>query len=147
MPEFEALAKRLKEFRKAKHETQFEFAENCGLSDDLIYQLEHQKTNPKLSSLQDIAAYLGITVSDLLQVDDQNPTKYTYRVKTTSISGGQGNSRSVYGIEVLNSIGRSLKVVPNIFLDATQAEKFVDLCNSEELDIIHLDDVIEDLLI
>lgn len=70
MTEHEALAKRLKAIRTKKNETQFEFAGNCGVSDDLISQIETEKANPRLSSLQDIASYLGITVSELLKIEE-----------------------------------------------------------------------------
>ena len=146
MPEFEALAKRLKQLRKAKNESQFEFAENCGLSDDIISQLENQKTNPKLSSLQDIAAYLGITVSDLLKVDEKHQSEYVYQLRKDSISDEDGKPHLVYGIDILSSSGKILKSIPDIFLNEKEAKKFVTLCNSEELDIIHVYDVIEDVL-
>jgi transcriptional regulator with XRE-family HTH domain len=146
MPEFEALAKRLKELRKAKNESQFEFAENCGLSDDIISQLENQKTNPKLSSLQDIAAYLGITVSDLLKVDEQHQSEYVFRLRKDTITGEDKKQHLVYGIDILSSSGENIKSIPDIFLNEKKAKEFVSLCNSEELDIIHIYDVIEDVL-
>lgn len=69
MPEFEALAKNLKAKRIERHESQFTFASNCGLSEDEISNLENQKTDPKLSTLQNIAAYTDSTVSELLKTE------------------------------------------------------------------------------
>lgn len=70
MPEREALAKRLKEYRKAHKETQAEFAYKIGISVEEVSLLERLRSNPNLDTLQKIAAYTGDTVSDLLQVDD-----------------------------------------------------------------------------
>lgn len=68
MPEFEALANYVKTKRVENNETQIEFGAKCGLSDDEISNIENQRTDPKLSTLQSIAAYTGTTVSDLLKV-------------------------------------------------------------------------------
>ena len=69
MPEREALAKHLKEFRKINKETQFEFAANVGISIEELSLIEREIANPSLDTLQKIAAYTGSTVSELLQVD------------------------------------------------------------------------------
>ena len=66
MTETLVLADNIKQIRKKNHQTQAEFAFNCGLSEDEIYNIEHCNTDPKLSTLQNIAAYIGITVSELL---------------------------------------------------------------------------------
>lgn len=70
MPELVALAKKVKSLRKELNETQLVFGLNCGLSEDVISQLENQRTNPKLSTLQNIAAYTNVTVSDLLKTEE-----------------------------------------------------------------------------
>ena len=68
MPELKALAMNTKAKRIEKKETQLEFGLNCGLSEDEICKIENQNTDPKLSTIQSIAAYTGLTVSDLLKV-------------------------------------------------------------------------------
>lgn len=70
MPERDALAKRIKAYRKLQHQTQFEFSELTGLSVEEISLIERVETDPKLSTLQNLAAYMGITVSELLQIPD-----------------------------------------------------------------------------
>ncbi len=70
MPERDALAKRIKAYRKIQHKTQFEFSEATGLSVEEISLIERVETDPKLSTLQNLAAYMGITVSELLQIQD-----------------------------------------------------------------------------
>lgn len=70
MPERDALAKRIKSYRREQHLTQFEFSEETGLSIEEISLLERVGTDPKLSTLQSLAAYMGLTVSDLLKIED-----------------------------------------------------------------------------
>lgn len=69
MPEFVALSKKLKKYRKELEQNQMEFAAHCGVSTEILSLIEREKTDPKLSTLQKFAAYLGVTVSDLLEVD------------------------------------------------------------------------------
>ncbi len=66
MSETEVLSHNLKKIRKEMGETQLVFALNCGLSEDEISHLENGSTDPKLSTLQSIAAYTGLTVAQLL---------------------------------------------------------------------------------
>lgn len=71
---------------------------------------------------------------------------FTYQT-TTDVSLDEDNeSVSVYGIEAVDRKGHVLRSIPNIFTNRDLAEKFVSLCNAEALELIHLDDVIEDLL-
>lgn len=70
MPERDALAKRIKSYRREQHLTQFEFSEETGLSIEEISLLERVETDPKLSTLQSLAAYMGLTVSDLLKIEN-----------------------------------------------------------------------------
>ncbi len=66
MPEFEALSQNTKKKRKEMGETQLVFGMNCGISKDEISNIENAVTDPKLSTMQNIAAYTGLTVSELL---------------------------------------------------------------------------------
>lgn len=75
MPELEALAKNTKAKRIERKETQLMFGLNCGLSEDEIYNIEHQRTDPKLSTIQSIAAYTGLTVSELLTIKTESGKK------------------------------------------------------------------------
>lgn len=70
MPERDALAKRIKSYRRGQHLTQFEFSEETGISIEEVSLLERTKTDPKLSTLQNLAAYMGVTVSDLLKIEE-----------------------------------------------------------------------------
>lgn len=50
--------------------TQFDFSGETGLSVEEISHLEREETDPKFSTLQSLAAYMGVTVSDLLKIDE-----------------------------------------------------------------------------
>ncbi|MBQ9082250.1 MAG: helix-turn-helix transcriptional regulator [Clostridia bacterium] len=69
MPEKTALAKHLREARILLRKSQVDFAAECGLSTETISQIEREKENPSLSTLQKIAAYLGKSVSELLDTE------------------------------------------------------------------------------
>lgn len=70
MPEKSALAKRVKAYRKALDQSQFEIAFEMGISMDELSLIEREKANPSLSTLQKIAAHMGITVSELLEIEE-----------------------------------------------------------------------------
>lgn len=69
MPEIEVLGKRLKAYRCLNKETQEEFAEHVGISMEEVSNIERCNTDPRLSTIQKIAAYMGETVSDLLEAE------------------------------------------------------------------------------
>lgn len=69
MPEQEALSRNLKKIRKLRNISQEEFAAECGLSKEAISTLECEKGDPKLSTIQKVAAYTGCEVPELLKKD------------------------------------------------------------------------------
>jgi transcriptional regulator with XRE-family HTH domain len=68
MPECEALAYNLRRIRKKLHMNQFEFAAECGICIETLSTLECEKGDPKLSTLQKIAAYADCEVAELIEV-------------------------------------------------------------------------------
>lgn len=54
---------------------------------------------------------------------------------------------AIYGITALDSSGNVLKTIKDIFFDKQKAENFVELCNKEKLELIHLQDAAEDVLV
>ena len=70
MPEIDTLANRLKRYRRIQEKTQFELSSEIGISEEELSLLERGKTDPKLSTIQQIASCLGITVSDLLEIEN-----------------------------------------------------------------------------
>ncbi len=71
MSENEIVSYNLKRIRKELGESQFDFAANCGISVEELSLLERGRSDPKMSTLQKIAAYIGQPVAYLL-TDDGN---------------------------------------------------------------------------
>ncbi len=69
-----------------------------------------------------------------------------YVMRTDVIKDEENRKHTVYGITALDSFGNTLETYEDIFFDKQKAEKFVELCNSEELELIHLQNVVEDAL-
>lgn len=69
MPEFEALSKKILKFRHEHGESQLEFAEHCDVSHYTMSSIENVAGDVKVSTVQKIAAYTGMTVSELLDAD------------------------------------------------------------------------------
>ena len=69
MPEISALAKRVKAYRESLGETQFELSGEIGISIEELSLIERGEANPRLSTMQKIAAHMGITVSALLEIE------------------------------------------------------------------------------
>ena len=69
MPERIALARKIKAIRKQMRESQIEFAAHCGISAEALSLIEREQTDPKLSTIQKVAAYTDQTVSDLLDTE------------------------------------------------------------------------------
>lgn len=72
MPEKEYFAKNMKRFREVNNLTQFEAGEDMGLSKDTISKIEREKTKPNVETAQKAAAFMGITVSELLTDWDES---------------------------------------------------------------------------
>lgn len=53
---------------------------------------------------------------------------------------------TVYGIDVIDSHGKTIRSVSNIFLSKEKAEKLIAVCNTLKLSLVHLNDVIYDCI-
>ncbi len=71
---------------------------------------------------------------------------YTYRLNETTVTDEDGEMYTVYGIDAVDESGNILESFPDIFFDLTKAEEFIDSCNICELHLIHLADVVEDVI-
>ena len=69
-----------------------------------------------------------------------------YILRTDVVTDEENHRYTVYGITALDSFGNMLKTFEDIFFDKNKAEEFVKLCNEEKLELIHLQDVVEDVL-
>lgn len=70
----------------------------------------------------------------------------TYKLRTDTIHDEHGTEFTVFGITATDSSGKTLDSIPDIFFEQRECEKLISLCNSEELDLIHLHDVVDDWL-
>ncbi len=72
---------------------------------------------------------------------------YTYRLRVDTIHDEYGKEYIVYGIEAVDFNGKILQSFPDIFFDKQKAEAFVNLCNESNLELIHLADAVNDVLV
>lgn len=70
MSEDEVLAKKLRVYRYKKDLSQEELAKQVGVSKETIGNIERQKIKPSLDTMEKIAEYFGITLSDLLDTQE-----------------------------------------------------------------------------
>lgn len=69
-----------------------------------------------------------------------------YILRSDVVKDEENNKYTVYGIDALDSFENVIKTVKDIFFNKQKAEDFINLCNQEKLELIHLQDVIEDIL-
>ncbi len=81
MPENKILAENLKKIRKNMKKSQMEFAAECGISTEILSLIERGKTDPKLSTIQKIAAYTDYTVAELF-IENEGETENEQNSKT-----------------------------------------------------------------
>ncbi len=67
----------------------------------------------------------------------------TYSVRTDTISDENNISHTVYGIDVYRN-GQIIKSIPNICCDYDAMANLAILWNSMDVDVTHINDVIED---
>ena len=65
------MAERVKAYREKLKKTQFEMAYEIGISIEELSLIERRGANPRLDTMQKIAAHMGISVSELLKVEDR----------------------------------------------------------------------------
>ncbi|QEZ68022.1 XRE family transcriptional regulator [Paraclostridium bifermentans] len=61
----------IKKFRKEKGLTQKELAEKIGVSGAYIQQIENNKKNPSIKTLNKISSALGVTIQELIAGEKQ----------------------------------------------------------------------------
>lgn len=67
-----------------------------------------------------------------------------YRYIREEFSYEEGNYIG-YSIEILSE-GISIEYIPDVFLEETDAKKYISLFNKLELDPVHIYDVLDDIL-
>ena len=71
--------------------------------------------------------------------------KYEYKIREDVITDEEGELHTVFGIEAW--CGKELvRTISDVFYQQKNAEHYIELFNKLNLSIIHLEDVIEDIL-
>ena len=63
------IARKLKSYRNKNKLSQFEFAEECGISRETLSLIERCRTNSTLDTLDLLAVRMNLTISELLSND------------------------------------------------------------------------------
>lgn len=130
------LARTVKQFREANELTQFEFAEECGISEDLVSLIERQKANVTLSTLDLISVRMNVSVAELFM------TTTLYFLIESDITI-EDTTTKTYGIGVI----KDYKLHDYILDISTNQEEIQNLVydlNEYELDAVHFHEYIED---
>lgn len=133
------LSQKLKEFRKENKLNQFEFADDCGISQRALSLMECQKGNITLDTIQLLASYMGITVSDLF-----SHTPITYFVIPNQ-ANLEDSTYTTYGIGSMHN-NLMIAQIPDVTTDFNKIKSLVLTCNENDLSLIHLFDIIEDFI-
>ncbi len=70
-----------------------------------------------------------------------------YRLRTDTVFDEDNNAFLVYGIDAVTEKGEAIKSIADIFFDKDKAEEFIALCNKNDLSIVHLEEVVNDVLV
>lgn len=69
-----------------------------------------------------------------------------YILRADTVTDEDNREHLVYGITAVDTRGNVLESYEDIFFDKQKAEEFIELCNEEKLELVHLENVIEDVL-
>ena len=70
-----------------------------------------------------------------------------YILRTDTVTDEDNTQHTVYGITALNENSETVDTYPDVFFDKKKAENFVTLCNTEKLELLHLADAVENILV
>lgn len=83
-----SIGSRIREARKAAGLTQKQLAEKCGMFDSALRRIESGKHIPNLVTLEMIAEFLGVTVSQLISEEPQEQDKHPVKVSRLDLIAG-----------------------------------------------------------
>lgn len=132
------LAQKVKQFREANELTQFEFAEDCGISEDLVSLIEREKNNTTLDTLDLLSVRMNISVAELFM------TSTLYFLIDSNITI-EGTTAKTYGIGVIKDYVL-LDHILDISTDREEIQNLVYDLNEYELDAAHFREYIEDFV-
>ena len=132
------LAQKVKQFRETNNLTQFEFAEDCGISEDLVSLIERGKNNVTIDTLDLLSVRMNISVAELLSSD----TLYFLIESDITI---EDTTTKTYGIGLIIDYKLSDYIL-DISTDNVEIKNLVFDLNEYELDAIHFREYIEDFV-
>lgn len=133
------VAQRMRNYRRDRGINQFEFSQECGISEDTVGLMERKRANATLDTLELVAMRMGITVAELLQ------SGTTYIIVHLSVEIEEKNYHT-YGIGVLRDF-ELVACVNDVSTDYDLIKETVHLCNEHGLALNHLNDIVEDMLV
>lgn len=75
--------------------------------------------------------------------------KYLFTVREDTVLFEEDNTYIAYGIDIWEERENTrycVKTISDVFLCREKAEKFVKFCNENDISLIHIDDIIEDMV-
>lgn len=155
VPEKRILADNLIEYRKKHHMSQYEMAEECGISKETLSLMERESINPTLETIQKCAAYIGEPVAQLLsrhktiQIGDKD-MNFSYCSIKHKASDKYIGTYTTYGIGLVSNTNNKsiefLDFIADICIDYDKVNYLVCLLNSFEISSVHFRDIIEDYI-
>lgn len=82
----------------------------------------------------------------MMSIKEQSKTFPLYRVTQSKIVDEDGGEHDTYGIEAVGENGDVLERIDDICLCRSQLEEAVSKMNKGKLALIHLDDVVENIM-
>lgn len=70
----------------------------------------------------------------------------TYQLISDTVTDEAGENVAVYGIAAVDQCGQTVESIPDIFFDADKAADFIQRCNTLQLELSQLYQVIDDIL-
>ena len=133
----EILAENIKQYRKEQKLNQYDFADECGISRTLLSLIETGKVNITIDTIDLLAVRMGISLSDIFKSES-----VTYCVVPSQICI-EDEEYITYGIGAIEQ-DVMVDYILDISTDFDKIKELVELCNDEDLSLIHLRDIAED---
>lgn len=130
------LAEKIKHYREANNLSQFEFAEECGISEDLVSLIERTKDNVTIDTLDLLAVRMNISVAELFS------SSTIYFLIESDITVEDVTAKT-YGVGIIKDY-KLLDYILDVSLEREEIENLVFDLNEYELDAVHFREYIED---
>ncbi len=115
------IARKLKSYRNKNKLSQFEFAEECGISRETLSLIERCRTNSTLDTLDLLAVRMNLTISELLSNDT------IYFIIENALN-------SSYGIGVMQNY-KLVDYAQNVSNNEQEVMRLINELNQKQMDI------------